>query len=199
MTEAFPLHWPDGWPRTHPNRRKNSLPGGGQEWLRVVRRLITEVQRIGGKSVVLSTNQPIRLDGMPYSARRNIEDPGAAIYFTRDDRQMVMAQDNYWMLVDNIRSLALAIEGLRQMERHGGAHMMERAFAGFEALPPPSQGWRSVLGLAGLDCSIPAVALAGAEAAYKTLARKAHPDAGGSSEKMSRLNVAIQEAREALQ
>ena len=59
---------------------------------------------------------------------------------------MVMAQDRFWSIIGNMRSLTMAIEGLRQMERHGGATMMERAFDGFTALPPPEDYW-AILGL----------------------------------------------------
>ena len=151
--DAYPLTWPDGWPRTRASKRVWALPGGhgnAMSWDRVVSRLITEVGRLEASHVVLSSNQPLRRDGLPYAAKRNIEDPGVALYFRLGDRSLVMAQDRYCLLIDNIRSLALAIEGLRQMERHGGGHMMERAFRGFEALPPPStdtRPWREVLGL----------------------------------------------------
>jgi hypothetical protein len=100
----------------------------------------------------------------------------------------------------------LAIEAMRQLERHGGGHMMQRAFDGFAQLPPPSgsaqtapkRPWRTVLGLDGM--SGPNFAqLAGAEASYKTLARKHHPDTeGGSHEAMAELNIAINDAREEL-
>jgi hypothetical protein len=40
----------------------------------------------------------------------------------------------------------MSIEGLRQMERHGGAVMLERAFDGFAALPPPKDCW-AILGI----------------------------------------------------
>ena len=79
---------------------------------------MTELRRLGVKDPVLSSNQPIRPDGSPYAAQRMIRDPGVAVYFVRDCRHLVMAQDRYWRMVDNIRSLAMAIEGLRKMQRH---------------------------------------------------------------------------------
>lgn len=195
MTQAYPLHWPDGWPRTAVHRRKRSLAGGSYNrpsWSAVTYRLFDALRLLGARSVVLSTDQPLRQDGLPYAARRIIEDPGTAVYFTLNDRPLVMAQDRYEWLVDNLRSLALAIEGLRQMKRHGGAHMMERAFAGFAALPPPSasRSWREVLG----DCH----ALVIAEARYRDYARTQHPDAGGSADAMAKLNAAIEAARKEL-
>ena len=94
---------------------------------------MTELRRLEAKDPVLSSNQPIRRDGAPYAARRIIHDPEVAVYFVRGGRPLVMAQDRYWRLVDNIRSLALAIEGLRKLQRHGGGIMLERASA---ASPP---------------------------------------------------------------
>lgn len=71
---------------------------------------------------------------------------------------------------------------------------------GFQALPPPEQKrpWRDVLEVRNLDCSVPSVALAGAEASYRTLARERHPDNGGSNEMMAELNAAIADARREL-
>ncbi len=200
MTTAFPLAWPEGWPRTPDSQRKWSLPGGrarSQDWNTVVKRLRDELSRLGARNVVLSTNQPIRQDGQPYAAKRAIEDPGAAVFFTLRGRQLAMAQNGYQLLIDNIRSIALAIEYLRGLERHGGGTMMDRAFAGFEALPPPStkRPWREVL------CVFDdrrTWSLAEVEATYRNLAKRAHPDAGGSDARMAELNAAIADARKEL-
>ena len=195
--DAYPLTWPAGWPRTPASKRVWALPGGSGTtifWDRVVSRLMTEVQRLGASHVVLSSNQPLRRDGRPYATRRQIEDPGVALYFRLTDRDCGMAQDRYRLLIDNIRSLALAIAGLRQMERHGGGHMMERAFQGFAVLPPPRNGmrsWREVLGLS--DGWRPTVA--DIEQAYRRRAKQCHPDAGGSHESMAELNAALEQAR----
>ena len=194
MTETYPLHWPDGWPRTSANKQLWSLAGGrrhSQAWALVVDRLLGELDRIGAKQVVLSTNQPLRRDGLPYAATRRFEESGAAVYFTLNRQQLVMAQDRYELLADNIRSLALAIEGMRQMQRHGGGHMMERAFSGFAALPAPEaeRHWSEVLGLSA-TASRDEI-----EKAYRSCAKTTHPDHGGSTEAMAALNVAYDEAR----
>ena len=197
MVEAYPLAWPDGWPRTEASKRALSLPGGrgNQTWDKVVSHLTAELRLLAAGQVVLSTDQPIRRDGMPYAAKRLIDDPGAAVYFRLGDRDLVMAQDRYRELLDNIRSLALAIEGLRQMRRHGGAYMMERAFRGFEALPAPETRprWRDVL---DLPAGIPTVE--DIERAYRRRAKHLHPDRGGSDEAMSELTAALEEARAAV-
>lgn len=146
MTEAYPLKWPHGWPRLGGRESDQRFKGPTFQWDRVYRGLVSELKKIGATNIVVSTNQPLRQDGMPYAQQRNIQDVGVAVYFTRNGKQLVMAQDRFWSIIGNMRSLTMAIEGLRQMERHGGAIMMERAFDGFAALPPPKSCW-DVLGI----------------------------------------------------
>ena len=199
FTAEFPLVWPDGWPETPPEKRLKWMAGAygnTPPWDVVLKRLETELTRLGATSIVLSTNQPIRRDGQPYAARRRIEDAGAAVYFTHKGKDLVMAQDRYKLLADNIRSLCLAIEGIRQVERHGGGVMVERAFAGFERLPPPANrgSWRDVFGVGHYDPSP-----AELKKLYQRLAGKRHPDKpGGSVERMQTLNEAYRAARQEL-
>ena len=195
QAERFPLEWPDGWPRTEPELRQWSLAGGRGhtvDWNTVLQRLDDNLRLLGAEHVVLSTNQPIRKDGQPYAARRRIEDPGAAVYFMKDGVTLVMAQDCYQLLTDNIRSLCLAIEGLRQVERHGGGVMLERAFQGFAALPPPPEDWWEVMGFSyGVPQDFGMV-----RDQYHREAKRVHPDKGGSTEQMAALNDAYQQAKE---
>ena len=46
------------------------------------RRLRGEFAPLGGTAIVLSTNQRVRNDGIPYAVRSQIDDPGAAVYFS---------------------------------------------------------------------------------------------------------------------
>lgn len=193
MTEAYPLQWPEGWPRHKGNRDSDTrFKGPTYSWNRVYRGLQDEIRKIGGRSIVVSTNQPLRQDGAPYAQERIIRDPGVAVYFVRNKRAMVMAQDRFWTVIGNMRSLTMAIEGLRQMERHGGATMMERAFDGFTALPKPGgTDWWEVL---QVDPSAQPLEI---EAAFRALARKRHPDVGGSDSLMAELNRARDQALQA--
>lgn len=146
-TEAFPLKWPAGWPRRKKQQDSDRrFNGPTYRWDRVYRGLIEELSRIGATNVIVSTNQPLRGDGIPYAQTRRIDDHGVAVYFTRRGKPLVMAQDRFDTIMGNMRSLTMAIEGLRQMERHGGAVMLERAFDGFAALPPPDDCW-TILGM----------------------------------------------------
>lgn len=181
--EAFPLSWPDGWPRTPYNKQGASRFKA--DFVKVRSQLVSELRLLGARNVVISSNMALRNDGLPYAdaARRKIDDPGVAVYFTLKDRQMVMARDLYWTPAENMRSIGLAVEHLRGLERHGGSFMMEKAFSGFAALPPPAD-WASTLGVSRNASKGEIMD------AYRDLARKHHPDNGGSAEKMAEINVA---------
>jgi hypothetical protein len=141
------------------------------------------------------------MDGQPRAdgARRLLEDPGVALYFALRGRQMVMARDAYNTVMDNLRSIELAVAHLRGLERHGGASMMERAFTGFAALPPPQESqrrpWRDVMTLQQVDAmgfDNPAL-LSVVEATYRRLAKSAD-----TTEAMVALNLAVEDARKEL-
>ncbi len=104
-----------------------------------------------------------------------------------------MARDAYDRAEENIRSLTLALKAMRAIEEHGGSLMMERAFEGFMSLPAPSarRPWREVLG--PLPVSAP-VGGAWVEEKFRILAKKKHPDKGGSADAMAELNAARAEA-----
>lgn len=194
MTSSYPLKWPEGW-----KRGQEKPPGSASRFMttydKTLRRLLAVLRRLGAASYVISSNLPLRQDGLPRAdvARYRIDDPGVAVYFTRDGKQMVLARDAYDSVYDNLHSLTLALEHLALLERHGGAAMMERAFDGFMALPDQSN-WRTILGFKRNDV----VTLSDAEARYREGAKRCHADAGGDHEAMIKLNVAIQQAREEL-
>lgn len=204
MTDAYPLRWPDGWPRTPDHKREDGRsrfrkgdwrggyknPGTAER----ARELIEELARMGARSVVVSSNVRLRQDGLPYSNQRMPDDPGVAVYFVRDGKTMAMARDAFHRVEDNLRSLTLAVQGLRQMERHGGSAMTARAFDGFAALPPPPdvearRNWRSVLNVG------PEADLATVRRAYRRRAQEEHPDNGGSADRMAAVNLAWEQAQ----
>jgi hypothetical protein len=104
-----------------------------------------------------------------------------------------MARDGFVSVAGNVRSLTLAIEAMRQLERHGGNQMMERAFTGFAALAPPNwkKPWREVFGVKP-DWHGDITQL------YREKARHRHPDTGGSNTLMAELNTAYAEAKREL-
>ncbi len=191
MSESFPLKWPANWPRRKKQQDGDArFKGPTYQWDRVYRGLQDELRRIGATDVVVSTNQPVRNDGLPYAQQRNIADVGVAVYFVRNKKSLAMAQDRFDTIIGNMRSLTMAIEGLRQMERHGGAVMLERAFDGFAALPPPDDCWK-ILGIEHIAPTHPQAAER-VRGAFKNKVRELH----GTGADMDRLVKARDEALE---
>jgi hypothetical protein len=195
--EAYPLQWPDGWPRTAFNLRESDRRFGGHvrglTMGRARDQLLDELRLLEARDIVISSNVPLRSDGLPYSDQRRIEDPGVAVYFTLNKRPQVMARDHFISVAGNMRSLTLAVEAMRQLKRHGGSHMMERAFTGFTAIAPPDwkKPWREVFGVKP-DWHGDITAL------YHEKARNRHPDVGGANTLMVELNTAYAEAKREL-
>lgn len=191
--EAFPLYWPEGRPRT-PNYRmqRSRFDTGFGAALNFLRE---ETRRLNGRNLVISTNVPLRIDGLP-RANFTVSDPGVAVYFDLKGKKVVMACDRWNRTHDNLYAIGKTIEALRGIERWGSGDMLEAAFRGFAALPSAivtPRPWRVVLGLEGADGSH--VSLADVELRYREAARRAHPDCGGSHERMAELNAAIGAAR----
>jgi len=188
MTEAYPLAWPPHRPRT--KRRQRSQFHSSFDVARDG--LMDELRRMGARLPVLSTNVPLRRDGLPYAVQKEPDDPGVAVYFEWKGRQMAFACDRWDRVRDNVQAVRHTIAALRGLDRWGTGDMVEAAFRGFEALPPPDASdrqWRDVLNLTSMD------GLQEAEASYRHLATERHPDRGGSTEQMAELNAAIRQAR----
>jgi hypothetical protein len=85
VKEAFPLSWPDGWVRTRASHRR-----GNNNWKKtfgVYRdEMISEIDRLKATSLVVSTNVPLTIRGLPREGF-NPPDPGVAVYFGRRQRE----------------------------------------------------------------------------------------------------------------
>ena len=92
---------------------------------------------MGGRNAVISTNRPVRRDGLPYASAREPDDPGVAVYFEREGDRVCFACDQYDRVWKNMRAIQKTIEAMRGIERWGSKEMLDRAFTGFTALPPP--------------------------------------------------------------
>lgn len=211
MAEAFPLHWPAGWPRTPAHERKDGRSKfsrqdwrtGGYKPISVATardKMLEELRLLGAEPglTVISSDVPLRNDGLPRSGW-NPDDPGVAVYFVLDGEPMVMARDAFTGVAENLRSLTLAIEALRQLHRHGGGVMLKRAFAGFSALPPPdgttpASSWTPWWVDLGLNARPDT--LAQAKAAWRKAVMKAHPDHGGSGIELAKVNTAWTRAQQ---
>lgn len=198
MSTAFPLTWPQGWPRTPLERRGDGsqfsrpYPTGPWTWDEALEKLDREIGLLRASGVVVSSNFERDLRGNLRPGRSRPSDQGIALYFTLRGKPKVMACDRFVKAEHNMRSLTLAIDAMRALERHGGGIMMERAFEGFAAIEAPgTKAWWLVLQIK------PTASPADIEAAYRVLARERHPDRGGSESAMSELNAARDAARKA--
>jgi hypothetical protein len=142
---------------------------------------------------VVSTNVPVKADGLLYADNKRLDDLGIAVYFTYKKKKFVMARDGFTSVAGNLRSLGLAIDGMRQSLRHGGDHMMERAFSGFIAIAPPNwhKPWRQVF-------SVKPDWQGDIKALYREKAKERHSDIGGNDTLMAELNIAYAAARQEL-
>ena len=248
--EAYPLTWPQGWPRKKSRQRRRAKFSTSGRVLSVmdgIQRVLLELERLGVKrdDLVISTDIPTRLDGLPRSDR-SVADPGVAVYWRKGKDTRCMAVDRYDRVADNLAAIAATLEAMRAIERHGGAEILDRAFTGFVALPAPEQcsrlggrllprpcrpvvaarpgsslgtrhrprtPWRRQwlqrrsLGYRGLFARAAPPTLSVAhrwqvlgvagnatgeeiDAAYRRLAALHHPDRGGDSAQMARINTA---------
>lgn len=200
--QAYPLAWPTGWKRTGHRTAADfgtvHLPEGGT-WKRkreltiaeATGRVLDELRRmrVSQRDVIISTNLRLRNDGLPLSKQREPEDPGVAVYWKKDGKSLVIAADCYTKIADNMAAVAATLDAMRAIKRHGGAAILERAFTGFAALPPPIAGkrpWRQVLGF-DLDYTPTADDV---RAQYRIRRSETHPDKGGDHQEF----LAVQDA-----
>jgi hypothetical protein len=207
LPPAYPLQWPAQRPRRSPDQRKFGhfkADTGREQWrsfqaltiAQARQRLQVELDRIGAKYAVISSDLELRLDGLPRSDRKEPADPAIAVYFLLAGKPHCLPCDTYHRCADNIAAIAAHIAATRAIERHGVASVAEM-FAGFLALPSPDmeRPWRDVLELrAAIN-----ITKATVKAHYTRLARVRHPDAGGSAAMMAELNVARDQAFAELQ
>lgn len=198
-SRAFPLQWPEGWKRTAVMARRRAPYKVTPE--RALDEMLHSLKLLGAdkRTIIVSSNVPVRNDGMPYASYRAPEDPGVAVYWnTKALGERVIACDRWDGVHANIRAIGLAVDGLRAMDRAGATQILERAFSAFAALPPASAApvmrpWWEVFGMP--QELLGSLSLAMVEARYRELAAKAHPDTGGSQEAIVELSLAREQAR----
>lgn len=205
--EAFPLQWPPAWKRTPSSQRlrarfyrlvKKPWQTGGTydakeptTLAQGMKEVSLELERMGVANVVVSTNVELRRDGLPYSGRRDPDDPGVAVYFLLDGhRQLCIPCDKWDRVADNLIAVARTVEALRGIERWGAKSMVDAAFSGFKALPERagSPHWCDVLGL-GRDATEDEI-----RDRYRCEAMARHPYRGGTHEAFVELQAAFREA-----
>lgn len=181
VIEAFPLTWPIYKPRT-----KNPECSRFRTALGVaINGVQEEIRKLGGVELIISSNLPLKRNGMPYATQTQPKDVGVAIYFKYKKKPMCFACDRWDRIESNMWALANTVDALRGISRWGTGDMMEAAFTGFIALPAPTQPWQEL----ELETSDPTPEEV--EEAYRRLAAKYHPDRPfGDADRMARINAA---------
>lgn len=215
----FPLQWPVNWPRTSGIRHGR----GTLRWQAKFdsnfardRDAVVRQLRKRGSHIVITSDLPTRADGLPY-ASANASDPGIAVYWVERGAERVIACDRWKSCALNLRAIDMLLEALRGIDRWGASEMVERAFAGFAALPPGrgeeyvappaprAKNWREVLGVdrASLGTELQLLdrdeQLAIIKMRHRRLIKEAHPDAGGSHELAAEINAALAQAEAELE
>lgn len=189
-TTSYPLTWPPNRPRTgrwkrESSRFKTSFAVARDELRR-------EISRLGGKNLVISTNIPLRNDGLPYATYKKLDDEGVAIYFTYKGKSMCFACDRWTKVEDNMRAICKTIDALRGVARWGTGDMLEAAFNGFTAIPPPAESakraWWDVLGVSRGASQVTI------RDAYLRRRSEHHPDKGGSASGFREVEDAYRQA-----
>lgn len=184
--DAFPLCWPTGWKRSSSRKRSQFRTPFSRARYELFKEL--KLLGCGDWNVIISSNIPLRRDGLPYAGQANPSDPGVAVYFPLNQRPMVFACDQYVTATDNLYAITKSIEALRGIKRWGASDMMERSFTGFQALPSAKKNWWEILGVSQ-QASIEEI-----KKAWRIKAQENHPDLGGSHEIMTKINQAYEEA-----
>lgn len=185
--DPFPLQWPETWPRSKRRERSGFRVAS---FARTRSGVFRHLELMGAIHVVITSNLPQRLDGMPYDAA--VDDPGIAVYWREVNgggtRERVIACDRWDRARDNLHAIELSLGALRGLERWGSTEIVQRAFEGFAALPPAGHEWRAIFpGCRTLD---------EVKLAFRRAASEAHPDRhGGNDAEMVRLNTAYAAAK----
>ena len=192
MIAANPLQWPAHWPRTSTPSRH---PAMTRDFTRNRDEVIRQLDMLGARELVISSNLRTRLDGFPLAKQREPEDSGVAVYFTLDGTQQCIPCDKWDTTAQNLRAVALTIEALRGIERWGAKEMVNAAFRGFKALPAEAivtpftaKPWHEVLEVA------PTASPETIKAAYRAQVKKHHPDHGGDEANLVAVRRAYEQA-----
>lgn len=189
--QAYPLHWPDLFPRAK-RREAGRFRSTLNNALKNVQQSLRLFANDSGKKIeglVISSNVTL--------GEQKPADPGVSVWFTWDDIQVCIPVDRYTKVEDNLQAIHHIIEARRTELRHGTLALVRASFQGFKALPSPTSGaqthWTKVL-------DVPAHASKEEiNRAYAEKAKASHPDRGGSHAAMALLNASRDEAIRQLQ
>ncbi len=197
----------DHWPRTPTRERTRAR--FSDDYGKTLALLDRELRQLKARDVVVLADcaaSDLRRDGSLRAGCR-LRSPGIVLCFTGKHGPVRMPCDRYDDWRDNLRAIAVSLEALRAVDRHGVTTSGEQ-YRGWSALPPaiemPTSEFTSAEDAAEFlmrtawgerdrwQCMVvDVVSLVECLAlVYRDAARKAHPDQGGSNELMAKVNRA---------
>lgn len=185
-------------------------------WTDTLEFLEAEVNWLRGKDVVIEVDVSetmIRNDGGLY-ARAKAASPAVVVAFQSKHGPLLYRSDQYakggwgsrmedWQ--HNVRAVALTLEALRAVDRYGASRSGEQ-YRGYKALEDkshtqsmtPEQAIELLARLSNMDIDEIRGDIHAIHAAFRTGARKVHPDNGGASTLMAELTQAYDIVRKGL-
>lgn len=178
----YPLQWPDAMPRTSAGRRiRSPFRTGYTQAVQNVVKSLNGFQKDSG----LRIEHPVLSSNVDLMGRLLDNDPGVAAWFKMDGQWVAFGVDRFPDPAANVQAIHHIIEARRVELRYGGLAIVRQTFKSFLSLPAPvGSHWSEVLGVAR---SAKADEI---EAAHRRLAKEHHPDRGGSTEMMAKINTA---------
>jgi hypothetical protein len=201
------------WIGTKP-RKKSQFTTTWRDTLNLLEREVYALQSRGMDDPILMMDigeGDLRIDGQVRANARPKSD-AVAISFESTKGPLTFWSDRYdqtpWgnkmiLWQHNVRAIALTLEALRTVERHGATRSDEQ-YVGFRQLaaaPAPTpqtsvEAWVTIARLAGYTDPGAAQVDEELKARFIRLARRAaHPDTGGSEEKWQRFTEALKVVR----
>ena len=129
---------------------------------------------------------------------QTVDERTVTLTWARKGKTYAITMKNQWRAVDNLLVIWLILETLRLNDARGYAEQIAGVYRQeFPALPGPGVALEqrpsvTPYTLLFVQSNAPLVVC---EAAYRALVKMAHPDAGGSDQRMRALNAAIEQIR----
>lgn len=156
-----------------------------KSWSATQRELRVEFERWGVTDWVTNYPRGAEWEGR---AGQTEEQRTVRLTYTKNGKPVTLSMGKQSRAVDNLRVLYLAVESMRLNEKRGIGEVLESAYLQLAGPAQEKSPWE-VLGI------MPGSSVEVAEAVYRTMANKYHPDKGSDPAIMKQLNSAIDKIR----